>query len=160
MDDLIEAIITLLESALGSGYRVVYGKAVSPAASDLPMVCVNPVSTLRDQQFTGSGNITHYTVEVILYVDLKQYLDVNTEDIDIAHKKALVTTMEARNTNRTPLTSTILGALEANQGLSNVVDILQSAEISYSDDAQQIAGSYVVPATLRLVFSQVLPRCP
>lgn len=161
MDDLIEAIITLLETTLGSGYRVVYGKANIPASTDLPMVCVNPINTTRDNFTTGNAEIAHYTIDVILYVDLKNYLDVNTEAIDIAHKKDLVTIMEARNsTTRMPLSTSILGALTLNPQLGGLVDILQTTEISYTGDAQQIVGSYVVPATLRLVYNQMLPRCP
>ncbi len=160
MDDIIEAIITLLETTLGSGYKVVYGRALMPAQSDLPMVCVAPVGTGRDIEGTGGLNTTMYTIDVVLYVDLKQYLD--TEDnLDIAHQKSLVTIMEARDpTTRVPLVTSIFGALEANPQLGNLVDILKTPEISYSADAQQIVGSYVVPATIRLVYNQVLPRCP
>ena len=168
MDNIIEALRTLLQTAFGSSYTYMYGKVAIPGEQDLPMICIDPIYTVQQNEQSGGAFEYRFTIELTLFVSLRDYVDTTPDDGDVKqHKKDLVVKMEARNSVDRALTaSTILGAINsdlqfgATSQLKQWVDYMESAEISYNDSAQQSSGSWVVPAVLRMVFIQRTPGCP
>lgn len=169
MDNIIEALRQLLETTFGTTYTYMYGRVRVPGQQDLPMICIDPIYTVQGNAGTGDDAFVYrFTVELVLIVSLKDYVDTTPDDLEVKqHKKDLVVKMEERDiTDRTLTTNSILRAINedlkfgATSQLKQWVDYMESAEISYNEGAQQSPGSWVVPAVLRMVFVQRTPGCP
>lgn len=170
MDDIIEAIRTILETKYGTQYTYVYGKTVKPGEHNLPMLCIEPVYTTRNPDGIGTNKSFEFrlTVDITLYVTMKEYVEAAPVDDEvIQHKKDMVIQFERRNvSDRSLHTNSILGTLDsalafdAVNALKNAADYIESVEISYNETAQQISDSWVVPAVMRIVFIQHTPGCP
>ncbi len=170
MDDIIEAIRTVLETKYGTAYTYVYGKTEKPGEHNLPMLCIDPIYTTRSPDGIGTNKSFEFrlTVEITLYLSIKEYVEITpTDDEVIQHKKDMAVRFERRNTaDRSLHVDSILGTLDsalafdASNTLKNAVDYIESVEISYNESAQQISDSWVVPAVMRIVFIQHTPGCP
>lgn len=169
MDEIIEALRTVLQNRLGSTYRYYYGRPNAIQEQALPAICIAPVATTQTLNGTGDNNFVYsIVIEVSLIVSIKAYMSTAPVDqFAIMHTKDIVQKIEARDpTNRVPNSATILKAINDDLAFDSDSLIMQWAdsvdpiEISYNEVAQQLSGSYLVPAVLRLRFNQNTPGCP
>ena len=172
MDELIQGFMAYLSGELGSQYTYTYGKSLSPGQEgDLPMLCFSPVGT--DVRYSGAGSaqmlLYAYSLDITLYVSLKDYMDVNPEVDVITHTRDTIQRVEARTSDRVLVEATILGAIYKGMrapatpmtpNLRKWADTLESVRISYNEGAQQRSGSWIVPVVLRLTLTARAPGCP
>jgi hypothetical protein len=156
MKEICEALQSLIATALGSTYTVVYGYNKIPSDADLPLVTIMPVTTEYLLRGTGGLREANYTITITATVSIKKYLEENTNRTTVSHLDALVALMEDRQADRTPVSASILGVIQANLTLSNTVSVAKISTINYQENNPQ---SYLISATLTLNATEILPAC-
>jgi hypothetical protein len=154
MDNIILALQTKLKTAL-STTNVFYGDDI-PQKTQMPFISIEPVSTEYSPNGTGGLASNVSTIIITAKVRLNEYMSDTIGDKQ-KHLQALVNIMEERNTNGTPKSSTILGAISEDLSLSGEVDTISIGTIRYDTTVQD--GSYIRTATLTIEAVQQLPLC-
>lgn len=155
MNTVCEALKTLLQNALGSTYTVEYGKTNLPEESNLPLVQIIPLRTIPANIGTGGLSRSTLLIEVLVIVDKRNYITTADSGTQ-SYQSALVDIMEERNTNGTPKSTTVYGAIYADMGINTTVSIANVEEISYDDYR---ANSFYAQALLRLECTLDAPNC-
>lgn len=155
MKEICQTLRTLIATALGSSYTVVYGYVKLPAESDLPLISIIPVRTEDSIRGTGGLRKAIYTITIKATVSIKKYVST-TSGTQIEHANALVEIMEDRNADRTAKSTSILGVIQANPSISNYVNIANISDIDYQENDPQ---SYLTSATLTLTAEELIPNC-
>jgi hypothetical protein len=156
MDNIMLAIQSILQTNLGSGYRVIYGDDI-PGLTEFPYIAVENVNTTYVR--TGTGGLAQNTsvIQITAKVNLKDFMQDNTDVTIQAHRQELIKIMEERETNGVPKTSSVLGALYQDLSLGGIVSTIQIGTIQY--DTSNAEGSYIRTATLNIETTQQLPFC-
>ncbi len=148
MDELITALKALLETNLGSTYSYSYGENLVPEKYLFPLIEVVPVSTQMEVNGTGGSRKYNYDFKVQLKVDIKDYLDSNTNVSVVSHMQALIQKMETRDVNGVPTATSILGVINSNLSITSTVHLVQDYNISYQETPY--GDSYIALAVLSL----------
>ena len=156
MDNICTAIQSILQTALGSSYTIIYGDDV-PGMSQFPYISIEPQNTTFTPNGTGGSRENRSVITVTLKVRLNDYMQDNTDVSEQAHLRALVKGMEERETNGLPKNATILGALNQDLSLGGVVSTIELGTIEYGTENAE--GSYIRTATLTIEALQQLPFC-
>lgn len=152
MDDIIQAIITKLETAI-TGWRVIYGNAPQEPDAYLPMISVSPVNTTFNVRGTGGLRDENQSIRITAIVDLKEYYQsANSTEVD--HTIALVQVMESRGNDGLPEANTILGVLNNDLSITGSVGTILEFVIDYDT----IPTSRYATATLTILTSRILPN--
>jgi len=156
MDGVLLAIQSLLTTALGSSYTILYGDDFAPAETDFPFVSIEPISTRLVPNGTGGLRSNRYTIAVTLKVLLKDFMQDDTNVTKQSHLQELVKVMEERGANGLPLSTTILGVFNENLSLSSTVHTIEIGDVQYNRQDQG-DGSYIRSATITIEAVQQLP---
>lgn len=134
MDELISNLITLLSNQFTTTFKSYeYGKVEIPATSDLPMITVNPVSTVVSNSGTVR-DVNDFSVEVVVYANAKKYLDnISTSSTTRTALQQLVRWMEDRDTDGVTTASSIVSVIRRNITASGAVLFNNQINIDYSD---------------------------
>lgn len=156
MDRILLALQTLISSALGSTYTVLYGGGLVPA-SNYPLVSIEPSSTEMTVAGTGGLRMNTFSVDITLHLDLKDYMSDATSTTIQTHLQALVKIMEERNTDGTPKSTTILGCLNNDLSLGGTVHTMELGTIQYGGNENN--NSYIRTAKLSITAVLQTPLC-
>lgn len=98
MNEVILAIIALLEAQFGSTYKkYYYGEVKVPNQSALPFLEVIPLTSRIANAGTGRLSANEYRIQVNIKTTLKKYLKENTNVTTIDHIQDLVEKAEDRD---------------------------------------------------------------
>lgn len=156
MDEIILALQSLLTTALGSSYTIIYGEVKTPNESLFPLIEVIPLETNFEGRGTGRLSSNQFTIQINYKNTLKKFVDSNTNQTVIKHIQDAVKIMEERDSStKLPKSTTILGCLWDNLKISNKVDISRDFQISYN--VNEYGGTWVVKASLVFNATQITP---
>lgn len=118
MNEVILAIIALLEAKFGKQYKQYYfGEIRVPAHMTFPFVEVVPLASKIDNRGTGAMTDNEFRIAITVKTTLKNYLATSSAE-RMKHVQDLVKRMEERNTDGTIKDTTILGVLHDNLQLT------------------------------------------
>ncbi len=150
MNEIIEAIQTLLSAELWSTYKkYYYGEIKVPNQSFLPFIEIIPLSSNITNRGTWWMLDNTFNIQITVKNTLKNHLKQNTNVDTISHIQDLVQKIEDRNADWTIKSSTVLWVLHDNLKLSNTVHINDDWVVTY--DEIDLWESYITFATI--VFS-------
>ena len=147
MNEVIEAIRSLLESQLWSTYKKYYYWDIKvPNQAMLPFVEVVPGVTNINNRGTWRMSDNEFVIQVRVKNTLKKYLKENTDVEVLEHTQDLVKKMEDRDSDMNIKSATILWVLMDNLNLNNKVHINDNWNIVY--DEIDLWDSYIVFASV------------
>ncbi len=150
MNEVIEAIQTLLSTTLGSTYKKYYYWEIKvPNQKMMPFIEIIPLTSNITNRGTWWMLDNTFQIQVTIKSTLKKYLQENTNVDTISHMQDLVKKMEDRNTDWTIKSNTVLWVLHDNLQLNSKVHINDDWNITYDDI--DLWESYIVFAAV--VFS-------
>ena len=95
MNQVIEALRTLLRNTLGSTYKkYYYGEIRVPNQAFMPFVEVFPISTTATNRGTGGMMNNEYRIQINVKSTLKKYIQQNTNVEKLDHVYDLVEKVE------------------------------------------------------------------
>lgn len=156
MDNIVLAIQTVLQAALGATYEVIYGDDL-PAKSEFPYVGIVPVSTEYRRVGTGGLSSSASTVKIIAKVQINDYMQDDNNTTKQEYLQTLVKIMEERDATMILKSTTVLGGLYNDLSLGGVVSTMEVGTINY--DTAYDNGSYIRTAELTITAIQTLPFC-
>lgn len=138
MDDIITAIITLLQQNLGAQYKkYFYGEVRVPEQVYFPFIEVIPMNSKITNRGTGGMTNGEYSIILQIKSSLKKYVGGKKGNEKIDHIQDMVKRIENRNDNGTIKSDTILGVLHDNLKLviseTRRADIVGDWDISYEE---------------------------
>lgn len=138
MDDIITAIITLLQKNLGAQYKkYFYGEVRVPEQVYFPFIEVIPMSSKITNRGTGGMTNGEYSIILQIKSSLKKYMGGTKGNEKLDHIQDMVKRIENRNDNGTIKSDTILGVLHDNLQLviseTRRADIVGDWDISYEE---------------------------
>ena len=150
MNEVIEAIKTLLETELWSTYKKFYYWEIKvPNQVMMPFIEIMPLTSNIENRGTWWMLNNDFNIQITVKSTLKKYLKENTNVETIAHTQDLVKKVEDRNADWTLKDNTILWVLHNNLQLSSSVHINGDWVVTY--DEIDLWESYIVFAAI--VFS-------
>lgn len=156
MGEIIQAILSLLETNLGSEYTYYFGEVKVPAKTNFPLIEVYPASTVDMVTGTGGMRTIECDVKVCLKVHRKDYFDGDTSRKTVKFMEDLIRRMEQRDVHGVPTDSTILGIIQKNSNLQlgGAAHITDPFHISYQETPY--GDSYIGMAELSLKATRLL----
>ena len=150
MNEVIEAIQTLLSNALWSTYKKYYYWEIKvPNQKNLPFIEIMPLWSNIINRGTWWMADNTFNIQITVKNTLKKYLKQNTNVNTVAHIQDLIKKIEDRNADGTIKSGTVLWVLHNNLQLSDTVHINDDWVITY--DEIDLWESYITFATI--VFS-------
>lgn len=150
MNEVIEAIVTLLQTKLGNTYKKYYYWEIKvPNQSFMPFIEVIPLNSDIVNRGTWWMLDNTFQIQVTIKNSLKKYLKQNTNVETLDHIQDLVKKMEDRNSDWTIKSNTVLWVLHDNLKLNATVHINGDWSIVY--DEIDLWESYITFASI--VFS-------
>lgn len=147
MNDVLEAIQTLLSTTLGSIYKKYYYWEIKvPNQKFMPFIEIMPLTSEIQNRWTWGMLDNNFTVQVTVKNTLKKYLKNNTDVDTIDHIQDLVKKVEDRNTDWTLKSNTVLWVLHDNLKLNDKVHINWDWNIVYDDI--ELWESYITFASI------------
>jgi len=147
MNEIIEAIRTLLQNTLWGKYKKYYYWEIRvPNQAFLPFIEVVPIWTNITNRWTWWMMNNEYSIWITIKNTLKKYLKQNTNVEALEHVQDLIEKMEWRNDNWDLKDDTILWILHNNLQLSTNANINWDWNISY--DELDLWDSYITFATV------------
>ena len=150
MNEIIEAIQTLLSNTLWGTYKKFYYWEVKvPNQSFLPFIEIIPLWSSITNRGTWWMLDNTFSIQITVKNTLKAHLKQNTDVNTISHIQDLVKKIEDRNADWTIKSNTVLWVLHDNLQLTKTVHINDDWVITY--DEIDLGTSYITFATI--VFS-------
>ena len=147
MNEIIEAIRTLLKDTLGATYqKYYYGEIRVISQIVLPCIEVIPLTSTITNRGTGGMANNEFRVQVNIKNTLKKYLGGKKSDTVLEHVQDLVKKMEDRDSDGNIKSDTVLGVLHDNLQLSNTANINGDWQITY--DEIDLGDSYITFASI------------
>lgn len=158
MDDIITAIITLLQQNLGAQYKkYFYGEVRVPEQVYFPFIEVIPMTSKITNRGTGGMTNGEYSIMLQIKTSLKKYVGGKKGNEKLDHIQDMVKRIENRNENGTIKSDTVLGVLHDNLKLviseTRRADIVGDWDISYEE--ADLGESYVVMATIGFTVKRI-----
>ena len=157
MDDVIMAIRALIEAGdTGNVYKkIFYGENKVPNSSIFPFVEVIPANTLVENKTTCGGIESTFDIIINIKDTLKSHITTNTDKEILSAMRDMVKKMEERDSDGTPLSTTILGILSGNLKLSSSVNINGDWNIVY--DETEFNGSWITIGSITFTATLLTP---
>lgn len=158
MNEVIEAIILLLQTKLGATYKkYFYGEVRVAEQVFFPMIEVIPMSSKINNRGTGGMIDSEFSVMITVKTSLKKYVGSKKANVSMDHIRDMVERIEKRNADGTLQSSTILGVLHDNLqltiGNNRRADINGDYDISYEE--ADLGESYIVRATIGFTVKRI-----
>jgi hypothetical protein len=155
MDDIIQKIIDLMQSELGSNYKkYFYGENLVPEQAIFPFIEVIPTTTSIENRGTGGMKDNEMNIRINIKDSLKNFLSTNTDVSKVSHMQTMVKRMEERSSGDFR-DKTIMGVLSNNLTLEGLVQKIGSWEISY--EVLPLDGSYIIISSVEFRASLISP---
>jgi hypothetical protein len=134
MDKLITNLLALLKTTFSSDFKSYeYGKIEIPANSELPLITVNPVSTVVSNSGT-SRDENNFTIEVVVMASLKNYLNNVSGSGEIRSAlQGLVKWVEDRETTGEVKNKSVMAVIRQNITANEAVLFNNDINVNYGD---------------------------
>lgn len=134
MNTILSTLIGIFQTAFGSTFEIYFiGKQQVAAKSDVPSLCVYPISTDRKHSGTVRDTVLH-KIGVEITVNFQKYLDSTTgQGTKLDTLEALVDFVEATDADGDLETDTVMGIINANLRISDKVLYTDDMQVSYEE---------------------------
>ncbi len=154
MNEVIEAIRTLMKNTLGAKYKkYYYGEIRVPNQSLLPFMEIIPIWSKITNRWTGWMLSEEYQIQINVKDTLKKYLQSKTDNETLKHIQDLVKKIEDRDSDWNLESSTVLWVLHDNLQLSNTANIVWDWQITY--DEIDLWDSYITLASISFIVKVI-----
>ena len=131
MNELLSALKTVVETALGDTYTYYIGKVAIPSQSNLPLVTFYPISMNQSHSGTVKDRV-EYEIAIEVFLNMKQYFDnENGEGQENETVEALVNIVEDRETDGDAKANTLVNLINSNINLTDTVLYTDNINVEY-----------------------------
>lgn len=155
MNEVILAILTLLEASLTTTYKKYYYWEIKvPNQAFMPFIEVIPVSTNITNRGTWGMANNEFSIQINVKSSLKKYFTENTDKEILGYLQDLVEKVEDRDTNWNLKSTCILWILQDNLKLSNTVQINWDWNVVYNEI--NLWESYITMASITFTCQKII----